>query len=154
MSKGILRWFWYLSAIAAIYLIGMILYPSIDYSDMPYIVCTYVVVEVLVLVVVLSILRKISLLAYWRLIAYHLVIVAGSFSINFLLSSLEIHLGDLQQSNLLLFSFLSVFMILAFLNIALSKIIFTISFRKVCLIGTTMGLINALMVIITTTFYR
>jgi uncharacterized membrane protein YbhN (UPF0104 family) len=112
------------------------------------------VVEILVLVVVLSILRKLSLLAYWRLIAYHVVVVAGSFSFNFLLSSLEIHLGDPQQKNLLLFSVLSVFMILAFLNIALSKIIFAISFRKVCLIGMIMGFINALMVIITITFYR
>jgi len=154
LSKNKLRWFCYLSAIAALCLISVILYPSIVFSDTLYIVCGYAVVEFVVLVVVLIILRKFNILNSWKLIAYHAIVVSISLSINILLSSLEIHLGDPQQRNLLLFSVFSVFMLLAFLNFALSKIIFVISVRKSCLLGVLMGLINTLMVITSTTFYK
>lgn len=146
MSKNKLRWFWYFSAIAALCLIGVILYPSIIFSDTLYIVCEYVVVEAIVLVVVLSILRKLNMLVSWKLIVYHTVIVAGSLSINFLLSPVEL-------AKFLLFV-LVVFTFFVFLNLLLSKIIFVISVKKACLIGMLMGLINALMVIHTATFCK
>jgi hypothetical protein len=111
------------------------------------------VIEAIILVIVLSILRKLDMLTSWKLIAYHAVVMAGSLSINFLLSSLGIHLGDPQQANLLLFSVFAVFTTLVFLNIALSKIIFAVNLWKACLIGMLMGLINAIMVIASTTFY-
>ena len=120
---------------------GLYLYPSIIYSETLYIVCVYVVVETLVLVVVLSILRKLSMLTSWKLTAYYAVVVAGSVSTNFL--------SPAHDASFLP-TVLAVFAILVFLNVALSKIIFAISFRKACLIGTIMGLINALMVIAAT----
>ncbi len=154
MITNILRWVWYFSAIAAICLIGVILYPSIVFSDTLYIVCEYALVEAIVLVIVLCILRKLHMLDSWKLIAYHFVVVGGGFSANILLSSLEIHIGDPQQKNLLFFSVFAVFVLFAFINFALSKIIFVVNMRKAYLLGLVMGLVNALMVITSVTFYR
>jgi hypothetical protein len=124
---------------------------NIFFSDILYIISGYVVIEAIILVVVLSILRKLDMLISWKLIAYYAVVVVSSLFINFLLSSIGIHLGDIQQTNLLFFS---VFMVLVFLNIALSKIIFAINLWKACLIGMLMGLINAIMVIASTSVYK
>ena len=146
MSKNILRWFWYLSAVTGLCLIGVTLYPSIVFSDTLYIVCEYAVVEALVLAVVLSILRSLNLFVSWKLIAYHAIVVAGSLAINFLLSPIEL-------TEFVLFA-LTVFALLVFLNFALSKLIFVISVRKACMIGMLTGLINALMVITSTTFFK
>jgi hypothetical protein len=130
------------------------LHPSFIDLDTSHIICTYIVIEALILAVVLIILSKTDMLVSWKLIAYYIIVLGGSRAFNFLLSSLKIHVGDPKQANLLHFSVLSIFMILVFLNITLSKIIFAINFRKACLVGTLMGLINTIMVIITTTFYK
>jgi hypothetical protein len=126
---------------------------NIFFSDILYIISGYAVIEAIILVVVLSILRKLDMLTSWKLIAYYAVVVVSSLFISFLLSSIGIHLGDPQQANLLFFSVFAVFTTLVFLNIALSKIIFAVNLWKACLFGIPMGLINALMVIASTTFY-
>jgi hypothetical protein len=141
LEKVIYRWFWVLSAIAVICLASLYLYPSIIYSDMLYIVCIYVVVETIVLAVVLSILRKLSMFTSWKLTAYYAVVVAGSVSTNYL---------SPEHGESFLPTVLAVVVILVFLNVILSKIILVISVRKACLIGTIMGLINAFMVIAAT----
>jgi len=127
---------------------------NIFFSDFLYIISGYALIEAIMLIIVLGVLRKLNMLTSWRLIAYYTVVVVGSLFINFLLSSLEIHLGDPQQANLLLFSVFAVFMILVFLNIALTKVIFVSNIRKACLVGMLMGLINTLMVITSATFYK
>ncbi|MFH1370935.1 MAG: hypothetical protein ABII09_06580 [Planctomycetota bacterium] len=154
MVTKAMRWLWYLSVIAALCLVGVIFNPSIVYSNYLYIVCGYAVVEFLILAIVLSIFRKLDILASWKIIAFHAVIVAGSFFINILLSSLAIHIGDPQQRILLLSSVFAVFLLLAFLNFVLSIMTFVISKRKACFVGLSLGLINAFIVFATTTFCR
>ncbi len=141
LKKVIFRWFWVILAAAFIYSVGLYLYPFIVNSDTFNIVLIYVVVETIVLAVVLSLLRKIDMLASWKLIAYYAVVVAGSISTNYL---------SPEHGKSFLPTALAVFAVLIFLNVALSKIILTISFRKACLIGTIMSSINAFMVIAAT----
>jgi hypothetical protein len=119
---------------------------TIVYSDIIAIACVYVVVETIVLVVVLNVLGKLSMLASWELVTYLAIVVGEIFLINFLTSPID-------AANIGLLA-LSVFMLFVFLNVVLSKIIFIVDFRKACLLGTIMGLINALMVIIATTVYH
>jgi hypothetical protein len=135
LKKVIYRWFWYLSAVVALFLISLLVYPSIIHSDTLYITCIYVVVDAFALAVGYSMLRKLNLLAPWKVIAYLAVVVAGSLAINFFLSEV------LYKS--LLFFTLIVFALLAFLNFALSKVIFAISTRDACLIGMLVGLVHA-----------
>jgi len=135
ISKIKLRWFWYLSAVVvlALYLTALIMYPSITsvfYSD------------TFALAVGYSMLRKLSMLASWRLGAYLAVIIAGSLAINFFLPPVA------YRSTL--FFVLAAFAFLALLNFALSKIIFAVSIREACLIGMLVGLVHALMAIMTT----
>lgn len=139
MSKNILRWFWYLPAAAALYVVAVMLYPPIVFSDTLYIVCEYAAVEALVIVVVLSVLRKLNMLASWKLIGYFVFVVAGSLAVNLLLS-------PIGGENLLPFIF-SVFALFVFLNLGLLEVIFVISFWKACLISIIAGLINVLMII-------
>jgi hypothetical protein len=142
MGKNKLRWFWYFSAVAALCLIFVILYPAIVFSDTLYVICTYVVVDAFALVVGYSMLRKLNMLASWKVAVYLAVVVTGSIAINFFLSAVA-------YKSLLLFA-LVVFTLLAFLNFALSKIIFSISVRQACLIGMLVGLVDALMCIMAT----
>ncbi len=147
ISKIKLRWFWYLSAVVvlALYLTALIMYPSITsvfYSDTFYVVCVYAVIDAFALAVGYSMLRKLSMLASWRLGAYLAVIIAGSLAINFFLPPVA------YRSTL--FFVLAAFAFLALLNFALSKIIFAVSIREACLIGMLVGLVHALMAIMTT----
>ena len=124
--------------------------PPLVYPDVRAIACVYVVVETIVLVVALGILRKLNMLTSWKVIAFYVVVVGGIMAMSSLLSSLEIHVGVPQQARFFLFSILSVFMILFFLNFGLLAIIVDTRFWKACLIGTIMGLINTFMVMMAT----
>lgn len=146
MSNNISRWFWYLSAVVVLFLICVILYPSIVLPEIPYKLGMHAIAEAFVLVVVLSILRKLSMLTSWDLIAYHAIIVGGSLFINFLSSPMD-------TANIWILA-ISTSILFVSLNVVLSKIIFVVNFRKACLLGTIMGLINAFMVIAGTTVYR
>lgn len=77
---------------------------------------------------------------------YIIVVVAGILAIAFLSSPVS--------SGKFLFFALSVSTLFIFLNAALLKIIFVISFWKACLIGVIAGLINEFMVFSATTIYR
>ena len=142
MSTNKLRWFWYFSAVAALCLVGLMLYPSIIFSDTLYIVCTYVAVDAFALAVGYSMLRKLNVLASWKFAVYLAVVVMVSLAINFFLSAVA-------YKSLLLFA-LIVFTLLALLNFALSKITFAVSLREACLIGMLVGLVDALMCIMAT----
>lgn len=142
MNTNKLRWFWYFSAVAALCFVGLMLYPSIIFSDTLYVICTYVVVDAFALAVGYSMLRKLNMLASWKFVIYLAVVVMGSLAINFFLSALA-------YKSLLLFA-LIVFTLLAFLNFALSRIIFTIGVREACLIGMLVGLVDALICVMAT----
>ncbi len=149
MSNNKSRLFWYFSAFVVLFLILLIcaiLYPSIVSSEIPYILVMHAVAEAFVLVVVVSILRKLSMLASWWLITYHAIVVGGSFIINLLTSPIEVANIRILAS--------SAFILFVFLNIVLSKIILVVNFRTACLLGAIMGLINAFMVIVATSVYR
>ncbi len=145
MSKNILRWFWVLPAVAVICFVYLYFHQSIVYSDIIAIACVNVVVETIILVVVSSILGKRSMLASGWGITYLAIVVGEIFLINFLTS-------PMASSNIRLIA-LFVFVLFVFLNMTLSKIIFAVTFRKACLLGTIMGLINAFMVMMGTTVY-
>jgi hypothetical protein len=139
MSKNKLRWLWYIAAAAVLCLIIWMLYPSIIHSETLYISCIYVVIDAFALSIGYSMLRKLNLFVPWKVIVYLAIIVAGSLAINFFLS-------EVLYKSLLLFAII-VFTILALLNFALSKIIFSISARDACLIGMLVGLVHALICI-------
>lgn len=145
VSKNILRWLCYFTAVSVLCLIFAILHPSTIDLDTSYIVCMYIVVEALILAIVLSILRKTDMLISWKLTAYYAIVVGGIMCINFLLS-------PINGENLLPFA-LSVFMLFVFLNLGLLEIIFVINLWKACMISIIAGLINALMVVVTITAY-
>src|SRR4030042_747362 len=149
MSNNKPRLFLYFSAFVILFLIlliSTISYPSTVSSEIPYIFSMHAGAEAFVLFIVLRILRKLSMLASWGLIIYHAIIVGGSFFVNFLTSPIEVaNIGILA---------LSVFILFVFLNVALSKIIFDVNFRRACLLGTIMGLINAIVVIVATPVYQ
>lgn len=151
MTRNKLGWFWCLPAVAIICLVYLYSHRFIAHSDIVAIACVYVVVETVVLVVALSILRKLNMLTSWKVIAYYVVVVGGIMAMSSLLSSLEIHVGVAQQAKFFLFSILSVFMVLFFLNFGLLAIIVDTRFWKACLIGTIMSLINTFMVMMATT---
>lgn len=109
-------------------------------------------VEAIVLVVVFSILRKISILTSWKVIAFYIVVIVGLMAASSFLSSLKIQLGDPQQENFFHFCILSVFMILFLFNFCLLAIIADVRFWKACLVGIIMSLINTFMVMGATTF--
>lgn len=130
-----------LSAVGIAYLAGLYFDSPIIDSDTIKIVFVYAVIETIVLAVVLGVLRKLDMFASWKLIAFYAVVVAGSLSTNYL---------SPEHGESFLPTVLAVLVVLVFLNIALSKVILTISFRKACLIGTILGSINALMVVAAT----
>lgn len=146
MTRNKLRWFWYLPAVAVLCLIVAMLHPSIVYySETFCFACMYIVIETIVLVVVLSILRKLNMLTSWKAIAYYAIVVGGSLAINLLLS-------PINGENILPF-ILSIFAIFVFLNFGLLEIIFDVSFWKASLVSIIAGLLNALMIAITITVY-
>ncbi len=139
MFKNMLRLTWYIMAVAVLCLIVWMLYPSIIHSETLYIACIYVVIDAFALFVGYSMLRKLNLFVPWKVIAYLVVVVAGSLTINFFLYEI------LYKS--LLFFALIVFVLLAFLNFVLSKVIFAVSVRDACLISMLVGLVHALICI-------
>lgn len=145
MNSKKLYWFWCLSVIAAVVLISLILNPSlvsILYSQTFYIISAYIVIDSLALIAGYSMLRKFSTLAFWRFLLYIAVIVAVSFSINF-------SLFDLARKSLLIFG-ITVYLIIAFLNFILSKILLRVNIRESFLIGILVGLVHALICIMAT----
>jgi hypothetical protein len=153
VNKNILKWFWIFPAVAALCLIAAMLNPSIVYySETFAFACMDAAVEAIILVVVLSILRKLNMFASWKLIAFYVVVVAGSLAMSSLLTSIEMHAEGPQQTNFFLFSTLSVFMILFFLNFGLLAITVDISFWKSCLTSTIMSLINTFLVLSAVTY--
>lgn len=154
MTRSKLIWFWVFSFVAAaLCLIVGILRPSIIYYSETFCFgCMYVVVETIVLVIVLSILRKLNMFASWKLMAFYLVVVAGSLAMSSLLTSIQMHAEGLQQANFFPFDIFAVFMIFVLLNFGLLAIIVDIRFWKACLMGTIMSLINTFLVMSTITF--
>jgi len=145
------RWFWYLSITA---ILAAIIYPHIAYEDTIYIACTYAIVEGFILVVVLSILRKLNMFDSWKLIEYHAIVVIASIFVNYLLSSFHLHFGDPQHKIYFLLSYSAVFAFFIFLNFMFSKTTFVINILKASLLGLIKGFINAFLVISTTAFYK
>ena len=92
-----LRWYWYFFAVIALCLIGLMLHPSIIYSETFFVSCAYVVVDAFALAVGYSMLKKLKILALWKFAVYIAAIVIGSLAINFYLSAIA-------YKNFLLFS--------------------------------------------------
>jgi hypothetical protein len=160
MKKIIGQWFWVLSAVAAMCLISVILYLFIVHSNVYpiykdmfrafsdkfcLVFCFYAVVNAVAIVVGYSMLRKLNILASWKLAVYLVIVLVGNLLIVFLLSPAE-SLGFLPFV-------LAVFALLAFFNFAASEAIFALSIREACLIGIIIGLINTLLSIIVTPSY-
>jgi hypothetical protein len=121
-------------------LTGVILYLVIAESDsfIFYLVCAYVVVYAFAIVIGYGLLRKLKLLLSFRKVAANIAAaIGGNILINFLLLRLYL------VSSLLFIP--AVFVLLSFLNFALSKGIFAVSNREACLIGMLTGLIGTLL---------
>lgn len=123
-------------------------------TDILYIAGGYSLIETIMLIIIWVILKRFKMVVPWKLIIYGLISVIISLFLNFILSSLKIHIGDPQQKNLLLFSVLVVFTVLVFFNITASKVVFVLEAWKACLLGMLMGLINTFMVLTSITFYK
>lgn len=121
------------------------------FSDILYNIISYVTIEVIVLIIALSVLRKLAMLISSRGLIYFFTVVISSLLITFLLSLSGIHLGQDPRTNLLFFS---IFIVLVLLNFTLLRVIFTIKLWKACLAGMLLGLINAFMVIASTPVYK
>ncbi len=140
-----LRWFWYFSAVAALCIVGAMLYPAIVFADVTYIVCMYVVVDAFALAVGCSMLQKLNVISFWKFAAYLAFVVGTSVAINSLLS-------ELAFKSLLLFALMA-YMLLGSLNVALSRTILGVGFREASLIGLLVGLVHALVCIMATSVH-
>ena len=87
MRSSRLQWFWGLSGLVALCLLGLILYPSVIYADMFSVICVYVVIDTIAFIVGYSILRKIKTLIFWKFAAYLAVVIGASSAINLLLAN-------------------------------------------------------------------
>lgn len=142
MQKNRLHWLLGLSTLVTLFLLGLILYPSVVYTDMFSVVCVYVVIDTVVFIVGYSILRKLDTLAFWKFIAYLAAVIGASVAINSVLYE--------AASEFFAFFIFTVFMILTSLNFVLWRTLFAISLRRACLIAMLIGLVNSLVCIAAT----
>lgn len=120
--------------------VGVILYLVMAESGYPvfYLVCAYAAVYALTFVIGYGLMRNLNiLLRLGRFAVYIVAAVEGNIIIILLLPRLYL-------VSCLLFT-LVVFILLAFLNFTISKVIFAASNREACLIGMLTGFVGALL---------
>ena len=147
-GKYISLWVWYLLTVVSLCIIVDMIHPPFIFSDNYALVIgfIYITVEAFILISALGILHKIDILNSLKIIVYHGIIIISSFAINFLFSPV----GSRDFNKYAFF----IFILLISINIALSKIFFEIKIWKSCLFGFFMGIINALMIIFTSTYHK
>lgn len=149
MSKNRFQCHWYLLALIILCLIGVIVYPSIVFSEILYISGCYLGINAVVFIIGFGILHKLKMLYSWRFAAYLSIVLAGSFFINVLLYRfmsdgfyVETMLYDISGRDFL--GVLITFMGLSLLNFVILKILFALSFWQSCSMAIVMGLVGAI----------
>jgi hypothetical protein len=142
MRKNISQWLFGLSAFMAMCLLCLSLYPSVIHTDAFYKICGYTITNAFILIVSYAILRKLRSLAFWRFIVYLVSVVAGNICIDFFLPVGQLCPSPFITSNYFLFFALGEFVLLAFFNFMLSRLIFFMRIKDAVIFGVIISLIN------------